>query len=296
MRVSCSRFIISWALPAHCQSKSHNRLGSAMITQKVPCWTIFPLSGFGVEYRRTSNAFCGASQSQNLFLVGCFASSSPVWCCRWQASRGCSWPTKGQTTKWRPTSPTTEAETGGCCRPPAKTWGPTASTVCWWVFQNLFFKLLSALWNWEPAEVKGPSSGRQCSEAAALERSFFLIQPNRLTSHLRNTERKGLSSSAPLFLVEFWEVQKKTKTFSGFKSPRRWGGHAPYVKTYATPAFHRCCYVQKSSSFEVTTQPHSTGEKALMVRASSSRGEQQAQWFERHFHLQIALWKFACCF
>lgn len=122
----------------------------------------------------------------------------------------------------------------------------------------------------------------ECSEAAALERSFFLIQPNRLTSHLRNTERKGLSSSAPSFLVEFW--------------PLRWGGHAPYVKTYATPAFHRCCYVQKSSSFEVTTQPHSTGEKALMVRASSSRGEQQAQWFEWHFHLQIALWKFACCF
>lgn len=50
MRASHSRFIVSRALPAHRQRKSHKRLRSALIAQKVPSWTIiFPLSGLGVN-------------------------------------------------------------------------------------------------------------------------------------------------------------------------------------------------------------------------------------------------------
>lgn len=69
MRASRSRFIVSWALPAHRQRKSRNRLRSALISQKVPSWNIiFPLSGLGVEYRR-SKAFCGALQWQSTVSV-----------------------------------------------------------------------------------------------------------------------------------------------------------------------------------------------------------------------------------
>lgn len=134
-----------------------------------------------------------------LALLLCIHGNLSVYISRSQGLKGCSSPTKRRITKWRRTSRTTEAETGGCCRLRAKTCEVAASTAFWWASACLHVLasargpdrgwLISAATR-RPAQQRAVPVKAERSEAAELKGQPAPIRSSELTSSFRDSERR----------------------------------------------------------------------------------------------------------